>query len=309
MSARFVSARFVSALGSVLGVCLLACSQSAQAAEKRLDRTFTVESGGRLTIEADDADLRVEGTSGNQLVVHILLTGSEHYVDRFTLSAEQSGNDVAVIAKQRAGISLSFGGTLEAKVEVQVPSGYDIDVRTSDGDIKVAQLHGNARSKTSDGDIDVKGMTGDLDAKTSDGYIHLDDVTGRVVARSSDGEIVASGIRGDAQLRTSGGGIRATIDGQITAQTSDGDVTAELVGANRGVSLSSSGGDLTVRVPKDTTAELNASTGDGRIRTELPVTTTEAREHKLLGTINGGGKTIYAHASDGNITVLAAAPN
>jgi hypothetical protein len=303
-----MSARFVSTLFNALGLCLLACCVSAQAAEKRLDRTFTVEPGGRLTIDADDSDLQVGGTSGNQVIVHILMTGSERLLERYTLSAEQTGNDVAVVAKQRSGVWLSFGGHMEEKVEVQVPDNYNIDVRTSDGDITVGQLRGNARTKTSDGDIDVKGMTGDLDAKTSDGHVHLDDIAGRVVARSSDGEIVANGIRGDAQLKTSSGNIRATIDGEIMAQTSDGSITAELVGANRGISLSTSGGDLTVRVPKDTAAQLNASTTDGRIRTELPVTTTEIGEHKLSGTLNGGGKTIEARASDGNIKLLATAP-
>ena len=58
MSVRFASTRLV----NVLGVCLVACSFAAQAAEKKLDRTFTVAPGGRLTIEADGSDLRVEGT-------------------------------------------------------------------------------------------------------------------------------------------------------------------------------------------------------------------------------------------------------
>jgi len=45
----------------------------------------------------------------------------------------------------------------------------------------------------------------------------------------------------------------------------------------------------------------------GSVRTELPVTTTETGEHKLTGTLNGGGNTIYARASDGNVKVVAAA--
>ena len=109
------------------------------------------------------------------------------------------------------------------------------------------------------------------------------------MARTSSGNVIARGVRGDSDLKTSGGDIRATIDGKIAAHTSGGDVTAELVGANRGISVSSSGGDLTVRVPKDTKGELNAATSGGSVRTELPVTTTEMGEHKLTGTINGGG--------------------
>lgn len=72
---------------TLIGVVLLASSLAAQAAEKRLDRTFTVAPGGRLTIESDGTDLRVEGTSGNKVEVHILLKGSERTLERMTLTA------------------------------------------------------------------------------------------------------------------------------------------------------------------------------------------------------------------------------
>ena len=128
-------------------VCLLACSVAAQAAEKRLDRSFSVAPGGRLTIDSDGTDLRVEGTGGNQVVVRIVLNGSERVMERMTLSAEQSGNDVAVTAKHGSGKWTDwFGGwSLDGRVEVQVPRDYSIDIRTSGGDIKVAQLKGDAR--------------------------------------------------------------------------------------------------------------------------------------------------------------------
>jgi hypothetical protein len=328
---------------STLGVCLVALSGVAQAAEKRLDRTFSVAPGGRLTIDSDGTDLRVEGTGGNQVIVHVLLSGSERMLKRMTLSADQSGNDVAVAAKHGTGKWTDwFGGwNLDGRIEVKVPRDYHLDIRTSGGDIKVSQLKGNARGRTSGGDIqvaDIQGpvemqtsggdvrveqiegatrlatsggdleiarLKGDLDAKTSGGYIHLDDVVGRVVARTSSGNVVARGVRGDCDLKTSGGDIRATIDGKIAAHTSGGDVTAELVGANRGISVSSSGGDLTVRVPKDTKGELNAATSGGSVRTELPVTTTEMSERKLTGTLNGGGNAIHARTSGGSIKVVA----
>jgi hypothetical protein len=341
MSVRFAS----TLLAGTVGVCLVALASSAEAAEKRLDRTFSVAPGGQLTIDSDGTDLRVEGTGGNQVVVQIVLRGSERVLERMTLSAEQSDNDVAVAAKHGNGKWTDwFGGwNLDGRIEVRVPKDYNIDIRTSGGDIKVGQLKGNTRGKTSGGDIqiaDVQGpvemqtsggdirveqvngntrigtsggdieivrLNGDLDAKTSGGYIHLDDVVGQVVARTSSGNVIARGVRGDADLKTSGGDIRATIDGKIAAHTSGGDVTAELVGANRGISVSSSGGDLTVRVPKDTKGELNAATSGGSVRTELPVTTTQMGDHKLSGTLNGGGNPIHARTSGGSIKVVAAA--
>jgi hypothetical protein len=343
MSVRFAS----SLVASTLAVCLVALPCAADAAEKRLDRTFSVAPGGRLTIDSDGTDLRVEGTGGNQVVVRILLSGPERMLERMTLSAEQSGNDVSIAAKHGTGKWTDWlgGWNLDGKIEVQVPRDYHLDIRTSGGDINVGQLKGNARGRTSGGDIqivEVQGpvemqtsggdirveqvagatrvgtsggdieivrLNGDLDAKTSGGYIHLDDVVGQVVARTSSGNVIARGVRGDSDLKTSGGDIRATIDGKIAAHTSGGDVTAELVGPNRGISVSSSGGDLTVRVPKDTKGELNASTSGGSVRTELPVTTTEMGERKLRGTINGGGDPIHARTSGGSIKVVAATQN
>lgn len=343
-----MSVRFAGTTGlrvaSALTVCLVALPSAVQAAEKRLDRTFSVAPGGRLTIDSDGSDLRVEGTGGNQVIVRIVLSGSQRTLERMNLSAEQSGNDVSVAAKQGDGKWTNwFGGwNVGGKIEVQVPREYDIDIRTSGGDIKVGQLKGNARGRTSGGDIqivdvqgpvemqtsggdirveqvagttrvgtsggdiEIAGLNGDLDARTSGGYIQLDDVVGQVMARTSSGNVIARNVRGDSDLKTSGGDIRATIDGKIAAHTSGGDVTAELVGANRGISVSSSGGDLTVRVPKDTKGELNASTSGGSVRTELPVTTTAMSERKLTGTLNGGGNTIHARTSGGSIQVLAA---
>jgi DUF4097 and DUF4098 domain-containing protein YvlB len=342
-----MSVRFATAHVQILGACLAVCSFAAQAAEKQLDRTFKVAPGGRLTIAADGADLRVEGTSGDSVVVHILMSGSERMLKRIEMAAEQNGNDVSVVTKHSDGNWtdwLSPGSwNLSGKIEVQVPRNYNIDIRTSGGDIAVSRLEGDARGRTSGGDIrvaevrgpvnmqtsggdlriediegetrigtsggdiDVTRLNGDLDAKTSGGYIHLDRVSGKVMARTSSGNVIASEIRGDSDLKTSGGDIRATIDGKIAAHTSGGSVTAELVGANRGISVSSSGGDLTVRVPKDTTGELNAASSGGSVRTELPVTTTQMGEHRLTGTINGGGNPIYARTSGGSIKVVAAA--
>ena len=55
-------------------------------------------------------------------------------------------------------------------------------------------------------------------------------------------------MRGNVDLRSSGGGIRAEgVDGEIRASTSGGDVEAELIGANRGIYATSSGGSIVLR--------------------------------------------------------------
>src|SRR5262249_19031618 len=120
--------------------------------------------------------------------------------------------------------------------------------------------------------------------------------------RTSSGDVVARNVRGNVDLHSSGGDIRGEgIDGEIRASTSGGGIDVELLGANRGIQATSSGGSIVLHVPADTSGVLNASTSGGSIHTELPVTTKEAGERRLTGVINGGGAEILARTSGGNI--------
>jgi DUF4097 and DUF4098 domain-containing protein YvlB len=109
--------------------------------------------------------------------------------------------------------------------------------------------------------------------------------------------------------KTSGGDVRLLrIDGKIRASTSGGGVQCELVGTNRGIWASTSGGDVRLTVAKNITGTLDAESSGGSIRSDLPVSTHTADEHRLSGAINGGGERIYAHTSGGNITLSASSP-
>src|ERR1051325_2677152 len=49
---------------------------TAFAAERTLDRTFTVKAGGTLTVTADSADISVIGGEGSQVRVHMVAESS-----------------------------------------------------------------------------------------------------------------------------------------------------------------------------------------------------------------------------------------
>jgi DUF4097 and DUF4098 domain-containing protein YvlB len=95
------------------------------------------------------------------------------------------------------------------------------------------------------------------------------------------------------------------IDGAIRGKTSGGGVHASLVGANRGITVTTSGGGIELTLPKGTTANIDAGTSGGNVSSDLPVTSTTWDEHKIVGSINGGGAQIYAHTSGGSISLRA----
>lgn len=273
---------------SALALVLVAAG-SAQAAEKTLDRTFTVSPGGTLVVDADGAGIRVSGNDGNQVIVRMVVRGSERDLANVTLDAVQKGDGVT--ATMRTGKSgwFSWGSwRAESNIEVTVPRRYVINARTGGGSVELRDTTGAATLKTSGGDVSAKNVTGNVELRTSGGSIHADS------------------IRGDVDADTSGGDVRLLrVDGKIRGNTSGGSVRVSLVGANRGISATTSGGDIEVSVPRTTTANIDATTSGGEITTDIPVTSTRLKETDLEGTLNGGGERIYAHTSGGSIKLRA----
>lgn len=327
---------------TIATICLALAGLTAQAAEKRLDKTFTVAPGGQLSVEADGADIAVTGADSNQVSVQILVTGSERAIDALTLSTEQDGNDVRVKAKREGSGWFNWGSYRQSSIKVSVPRQYNARLKTSGGDIAVSQLQGDVNGstsggdvrvvevqgpvemttsggnmdvaqidgkadiRTSGGDIRVRDVRSDLRAQTSGGNVHVEQVTGATFAHTSGGDVDVSNVRGNVDAKSSGGSVRALgIDGGIRAHSSGGDIGVELIGANRGIDTSTNGGSIVIRMPRATKGVLDATTSGGSVSTDLPVTTTEIRERRLAGALNGGGEPIRARTTGGSIKLQA----
>jgi DUF4097 and DUF4098 domain-containing protein YvlB len=260
-----------------------------QAGEKKLDRTFTVSPGGSLLVEADGATVQVTGNDGNQVVVHMAIRGPDKDFAKTTLDAVQTGNDVAVTMRKDKESWFSWGNwNSEQNIEVSVPRRYAVKVRTSGGSVELRNTEGTASLRTSGGDITAQHVTGAVELKTSGGSIQADT------------------IRGDVDANTSGGDVRLLrVDGKIRGHTSGGSVHCSLVGANRGISATTSGGDIELRLPRNTAANLEANTSGGDVESDIPVAMQRSEDSRMVGPMNGGGALIHAHTSGGSIAVRA----
>jgi DUF4097 and DUF4098 domain-containing protein YvlB len=262
---------------------------SALAAEKTLDRNFTVSAGGSLIVDTDGGAVHVSSDDSNQVVVHVFYKGSESELANANVNALQKGNDVSVTARmhERGWLWWGFGRGVE-KIDVIVPRRYGISVRTGGGSVDLRDTIGTASLHTSGGDASAKNVTGNVELRTSGGSIQVDT------------------IRGDVDAETSGGDVRLlNVDGKIRGNTSGGSVRCSLAGANRGISATTSGGDIELTLPRTTTANIDVSTSGGQIKSQIPVTSTQFEDKHLQGSTNGGGAVIYAHTSGGSISLRA----
>ena len=282
------------------------CSSVALAAQRTFDKQLNAPPGGRLTFNADVGSVTVVGHDAPDVVVHAELEGSQSFLDRLHISAEQTSSGVTIsVHAPHSGWSdwFNFGST-RVRFDVQVPRGYPVDLRTSGGHIDVRDLSAEVRAQTSGGSVVVQNVAGTVNAHTSGGSIEAERLNGSTRLTTSGGSIDVTDSAGDLYLRTSGGSIHIqNEDGRVDAHTSGGGIRAAMR-TNRGITLGTSGGSITLLLPQDTHGSIEATTSGGHVTSDFPLTTTEiVAGSDLRGAIGGGGPSIYLHTSGGSIHI------
>ncbi len=266
---------------------VLASASTAGAAEKNLERSFTVSANASLVVDADSASVHVSGADGNQVVVRMSARASDDDLAAAKLEAVQNGDAVTVTMRTQGKMGW-FGRSWhgDSHIEVTVPRHVAVDIRTGGGDVALTDTIGPAKLRTSGGEIVAKNLSGTIQAFTSGGGVRVDT------------------LRGEIDAGTSGGDVHLLhIDGKIHGDTSGGSVECSLVGPNRGITATTSGGDIRLILPADTKGTLEAKTSGGEIKSDLPIAMTEMHEGHVRGTLNGGGAPIEARTSGGNISL------
>ncbi|HTE41317.1 MAG TPA: DUF4097 family beta strand repeat-containing protein [Steroidobacteraceae bacterium] len=283
----------------------------ASAEEKAFDKTLTVTSGGTLIVDTDTGSINIAGTDASEVTINVKMRGNRNQLDDFHLTADAANNQVNVRGRRDMPQWLAWitNGPFDVQYTIQVPREFHVQARTAGGNLELRNLSGKTVARTSGGNVRINGLSGDADVRTSGGSIRALQIVGNTKLITSGGNIDVENAHGDVSARTSGGDIRLKeIDSKLVAHTSGGDVDVFMVGANRGVDVSTSGGDITLHVPTDFKAAVSARTSGGDVDCDLPVESIEKFKHsRLEGKINGGGEPLVAKTSGGDITIRLAA--
>jgi hypothetical protein len=315
---------------SLLAAALLLCNP-VLGSDDVIRKGFNVSPGGTLRVSAGVGDITVV-TGGTGVAVEIVREArgarGEKMMEGHHIDVRQSGDDVIIdgdLDRDMSGWLGSWGpSNYEVKWNVRVPARYNIDVRTSGGFIKLAdiggtvdartsggeittgRLGGTASLATSGGDITVAGAANELVAKTSGGDIDIGNTDARVEAKTSGGSIRLARVGSSVIARTSGGDIDIEdAMGAVDAKTSGGSITAQLSRQPQGESrLSTSGGGVTVSIADGIGVELDARASGGGVDSDVPVTVQGTQERdQVRGRIGGGGPALVLRSSGGGIRV------
>lgn len=216
--------------------------------------------------------------------------GARSLLESVRTEALRDGDVVRVKASSVARGAVTLGGGVRTDVTLRVPPrAIELDIRTEDG--RVA----------------IEGVSGALVAETGDGRIRVADVDGIVKLRTHDGSITGVNLTGDFDVLSGDGRIRLDGNfGQLRVVTSDGSVRVsarDMTTISSDWSIRTSDGSIELTLPKNFDAELDATTGDGRIINNLSRFEGTERRGRVKGTLGSGGPLILLVTMDGRISL------
>jgi len=117
-----------------------------------------------------------------------------------------------------------------SELDVTVPSGTNVIVRTTNGAVVASGIAGDAELRTTNGRVDATDIGGRLDARSTNGAIDVHYVGGDVEARTTNGAATVSGVAGNVDARTTNGRVTVRGDGEpvrLSISTTNGSQTIQ----------------------------------------------------------------------------------
>jgi hypothetical protein len=265
----------------------------------REQRRFTVTGAPDLTLTTFDGSIDVRSWDETAVLVAVEKRGEdEEEAERLEVRATQDGNTIRIEVPAPPVRSRNFGFSQSVSMRVYVPRKLTL------------------RAETADGSIVAEWLDGQITLRSGDGSVRVDRVVGQVTVNTGDGSIRAVNIDGSVDLSSGDGSV--DVRGRFTAisvDTGDGGMNVE---AEPGSAMSddwsftTGDGSITLRVPSDFGAEVDAQSGDGTI--VIDGSSGQARANESNGNdgvavlrtrLAAGGRTIRLRSGDGQIHLVS----
>lgn len=303
---NFLQKNFTTFLFSLLLASLsYSCAETEYSADKLKvihDKTFPISPGKDFKLDASSGDILISSWNKNE--VHVKILGNDKAKEKVEFNFNDSEDMIEVEAKYDWSLFMLMKG-VQLRFEVQVPKEFNIDAATSGGDIKVQSIKGKFVLKTSGGDVIVSDLNGNVEVSTSGGDIVFNNTYGELNLSTSGGDVKGNKFSGNLEAATSGGDISLVgSDVKINGSTSGGNISLDYSGQNQGIELSTSGGDISVKLPKDFNASANLSTLGGDIKSDFKGNNAVTiSSFKFEADINSGGNPLVLKTTGGDIVV------
>ena len=270
----------------------------------------------RLRVEFGAGEIAVTATDTAQTTVELTpLSADDAARDLIARTAiDHRDNEVVVNAPRQ---SFGFFGRRPAlRLEVTVPTGSALQIRTQSADVQAAGDLGGTLIETGSGDVRLDNVAAEARIRTGSGDISVERVDEALRTESGSGDLVVRQVFGDASVSTGSGDIGIDlVAGDAKLNTASGDVVVQvaqssvsvntasgdiqLLRVQRGrVQAATASGDVHVGVAGGTAAWLDVTTLSGNVGSDLDGTA-EPGEHEetvqlQVNTVSGDITLVHA---------------
>jgi hypothetical protein len=246
---------------------LAALAAAPTAAQERVDRTLPAPADGNVKVINIAGSVRVVGWDRNEVQVRGTLgEGTER------LDFETQGNTTVVEVvwpQERDRRDRRIQGS---ELEIQVPAGSMLEVRTVSADIRIEGVRGVLELESVSGDVTTAGeperveagsISGDVEIAASRGPVYAHTVSGEISIGQAVGSFRISTISGNATVRA-----RQVEEGEFDSVSGslrfDGDLTPQAR-----LELDSHSGTIEITVPANISARFEVDTFSGSIQNDF----------------------------------------
>jgi len=230
-------------------------------------KSFPVSGKSDLRVNVSDGSISIHSWDRNEVGARVTTDGWQIRPSEVRVTDHQGGDRVEIEVRTPRFSSFSHHSV---HVDLLVPHELRAELHTGDGSISAKDLKGEFNFSTGDGGIEADAVDGTLDVKTGDGHIRASGRWDQVDLRTDDGAVEAA----------AGAGSKMSSSWRIN--TGDGHITLHL--------------------PDNFAADLDAHTGDGKVTVDFPVTLMgSVGGSEIRGKLNGGGPSLQVRTGDGSI--------
>ena len=293
-----------------------AWASSAQDDEERVSHTFDVGDDGELSLSNISGDIRVEATSGGQIVLEAIkqLHGraNSDLLDAVRIDISHTGDRVRVETRYPHDRDHHHGrGGVSVDYRVQVPAGTEVELSSVSGDILLRGVSGETSVQSVSGSVDVqdapnlvraKSVSGDVDVRAarSDDDLEIASVSGEVTIDDVQAEeLDIASVSGDVTMDDV-----ECEQGEFDSVSGDIRYRGRIVSGGR-YEFKSHSGDVVLTINDDVGFELEARTFSGDVESEFAMTVSSRgrRGQSIDAVVGDGSAVIEATTFSGDVVL------
>jgi hypothetical protein len=271
--------------------------------------SYPFQAGGRLDFHNRNGGVEIAGWDRNEIDVSGTKSAdSRSDLTQIKINVDVHGNAASVSTDFPQG---GFGHSYGAKFLIRVPRNTILgQAQTTNGSISAEDLEGGGKLNSTNGRIFLARDTGDYESHTSNATIEFEECSGNLTAQTSNGAVRGRLKSGTADVHSSNGAIDVTLlsppsGGRVRVSTSNGSVTLALAQFHENpITAESTNGSVTVRLPADANAHLDAHTSIGHVNDDFTVNgSVSSSKHALSGDLGSGGAPITLRTTTGSVHI------